>query len=104
MKNDNQTPTDHARELEQAAKEECFEFNGCFTGDCPHSSVQDCGTHFFKVGADWVLQSKLVREMTTALTEIAIYNEHLDGTVAFSMRQFARDALTAYRAAVGEGE
>lgn len=30
---------------------ECeFEWHGCFTGDCPHESAQDCARHFFKAG------------------------------------------------------
>lgn len=43
-----------------AAEEECLEFNGCFTGDCPHDLAKGCGLHFYKAGADfgheWTLQ------------------------------------------------
>jgi hypothetical protein len=97
------TPTDHARELEQAATEECFEFHGCFTGDCPHGSVQECGTHFFRAGAKWDLQSKLVRQLVASLDDakyfvIERYGPHTP------LEQLIEQTLSAYRAAIGGKE
>ena len=37
-------------QAEKWAKEETFEFHGCFTGDCPHTNVSECGQHFFLAG------------------------------------------------------
>lgn len=37
-------------DAEKWAKEETFEFHGCFTGDCPHTEVSECGQHFFLAG------------------------------------------------------
>lgn len=45
--------TPDEQKIEQAAKEECFELHGCFTGDCPHDKVWQCAEHFFKAGVHW---------------------------------------------------
>lgn len=42
---------------EEMAEEECFEYHGCFTGDCPHNQVKDCGKHFFLAGYDACMES-----------------------------------------------
>jgi hypothetical protein len=64
--------TDFPTERDRAADEECFELNGCFTGDCPHSSIHDCGKHFFKAGADWAHERMPIElKMTRDLLDVA---------------------------------
>lgn len=46
--------------MEQMAEEECFEYHGCFTGDCPHEKAQDCAKHFFTSG--WQARDKVLLE------------------------------------------
>jgi hypothetical protein len=70
------TTDDFPSERDRVADEECFELNGCFTGDCPHSSIHDCGKHFFKAGADWARA-----EMQAEIERLKLDREHLQSLV-----------------------